>query len=196
MDKPYSGCRVYGPYKRRQDGRSHVIVIHPDGRRQTVSYPRYKLEIKLGKYLPADVDVHHLDHDVQNNEDDNLMIKSSARHKAEHATVYPAEEQLNCVQCGTPVPLNRKQLGHLTRNKKRLKYGPMCSRRCVGLYGKAVQLSSVAGMPHLNALKFGGTSANGNAEPSRDAEGVETRQGPSRPDEGIVQTTNSESDVV
>lgn len=41
----------------------------------------------------------------------------------------------------------------------------------------------------MNALKFGETFANGNAEPSPNREGVETRRGPSRTDEGIVQAT-------
>lgn len=43
----------------------------------------------------------------------------------------------------------------------------------------------------MNPLKFGESFANGNAEPSlRNKEGVETRRGASRTDEGIVQTTN------
>lgn len=44
----------------------------------------------------------------------------------------------------------------------------------------------------MNVRKFGETFDNGNAEPSlNNKEGVETRHGPSRTDEGIVQTTNT-----
>ena len=44
---PYEDGKVYGPYIRKEDNRSHVIIIFPDDIRLTVSYPRYLMELKL-----------------------------------------------------------------------------------------------------------------------------------------------------
>ena len=45
---PYGECRVYGPYRRIEDGRRHVVLNYPPytkySKKQTVSYPKYIVE--------------------------------------------------------------------------------------------------------------------------------------------------------
>lgn len=47
----YKNCKIYGPYRKKQDGREHVVIIYPDGRKSSVSYPKFLVENRRGKYL-------------------------------------------------------------------------------------------------------------------------------------------------
>ena len=51
----YENCRIYGPYDRNQDNRLTVVVVYPDGRKKTVSYPKYLMETHLERYLDKEV---------------------------------------------------------------------------------------------------------------------------------------------
>ena len=57
---------VYGPYKRKDD-RQIVVVVHRNGKRRTVSYPKWLLECHLGRKLHKDREtVDHWDSDFNN----------------------------------------------------------------------------------------------------------------------------------
>jgi hypothetical protein len=47
--------KVWGPYKRK-DGRQIVIVVERNGKRRTVSYPKWILELQLGRKLDPDLE--------------------------------------------------------------------------------------------------------------------------------------------
>lgn len=46
----YCGYKVYGPYKWK-DGRWRVILKNLKQKQKTVSYPKYIVELHLGRYL-------------------------------------------------------------------------------------------------------------------------------------------------
>ena len=59
--------KVYGPYKAK-DSRLRVVLAFKDGSKKTVSYPKYIMEIHLGRYLTIDETVDHIDCDPLNND--------------------------------------------------------------------------------------------------------------------------------
>ena len=129
--------KVYGPYLRK-DGRQHVILIYENGRRRTVSYPKFLVEQRLGRELDPDTEtIDHLDTDFNNNNIDNLRILDRKTHAAEDAT-YLVPTEFECPLCGAHFSLSGLRLHWAKDNRKQGKAGPFCSRRCAGVYGSNV----------------------------------------------------------
>ena len=116
--------QVYGPYTRK-DGRQHV-VLYKDGKRKTVSYPKYLLEQKLGRSLLPHETCDHIDGDYTNNCLDNLQLLSRADNIRKHAALQPAE--LITLTCPVCLKSFTKLMRDVRWNKKRTKSGPYCSR--------------------------------------------------------------------
>ena len=78
--------KVYGPYTRK-DGRQHVILVHEDLSRQTMSYPKYLMEQQLGRPLLASKTVDHINNDFTDNRIENLQILTRAENAAKELKV-------------------------------------------------------------------------------------------------------------
>jgi endogenous inhibitor of DNA gyrase (YacG/DUF329 family) len=136
----YNGYRVYGPYYRK-DGRQHVVLHkianHLD--KTTVSYPKYIMEMHLGKYLKPNEVVHHRNGDFTDNSISNLMITTKSEHPGLHRKYDPIV--LKCVNCKKDVSLTSLQHRRFQSNQRNKKtVGPFCSKRCVGIFGKNMQI--------------------------------------------------------
>lgn len=130
--------KVLGPYKRK-DGREHVIVYLHDGTKMTRSYPKYLMEIHLGRELDPDLEtIDHIDRNFCNNELSNLQILTRKRN-AEKSALRAKDVYCDCLQCGINFKLSKTQ----RKNRSDGKAGPFCSKSCVGKYGKSVQISGV-----------------------------------------------------
>lgn len=129
--------KVYGPYTNK-DGRARCILVHEDGRKQTVSYPRMLMEAHLGRSLLPEEDVHHLDEDVSNNDIGNLEVRVHSEHCREHSIKYMGPAEVTCTYCGVEFTLTPLQQRSRFGNRSR-KLGPFCSRKCSGKYGTDVQ---------------------------------------------------------
>ncbi len=144
--KPYLGCRVYGPYTRR-DGRKHVILVNTpkgiSGKKITVSYPKFLMEITLERKLdPVLETIDHQDNNFYNNDLSNFKILSLSEHAKQDA-LHIVPDRMSCIFCGKEVPLKKLKGRHKnmsSKNKKRkLASGPFCSKQCIGKYGAAIQ---------------------------------------------------------
>ena len=124
--------KVYGPYYRK-DGRQHIILVHENGRKQTVSYPRYLMEIKLGRSLEIDEEVDHIDGDKLNNDLSNLQILSKKENaqKAIIETNRQAKIEVYICLCGKEF---KRDLREVNGNRNKGKVGPFCSRSCAGIF--------------------------------------------------------------
>lgn len=131
--------KVYGPY-RRNDGRQHVIVIDDGGEQRTVSYPKWLLELQLGRRLDPNTEtVDHWDSDKENNDPANLRIMPREEHSREDTRrVKPVKFQ--CALCKKDFERSPR----LVRDKARKnKAGPFCSRQCAGKYSRKLQLKLI-----------------------------------------------------
>lgn len=101
----YDGKKLYGPYT-RADGRQIVVLRSPGGTRNdndqvTVSYPKYLMEMKLGRYLEEDETIDHIDEDFRNNDLSNLRILKRSDHSRSHAVRRIPTKHI-CPVCGKP----------------------------------------------------------------------------------------------
>ena len=129
---PYKNVKkVYGPYTRK-DGRMHVLVYFNDDTRTTVSYPKYYMECKLGRFLSHLEEVHHKDEDETNNHPSNFEILDRGEHRRYHSTKYHNDITVVCVWCKKEFILTPQQQSSRVRNSSRVTNGPFCSRSCRG----------------------------------------------------------------
>ena len=136
----YEDCKIYGPYISRQDNRLRIVVVK-NGSKTTLSYPKYLMELHLGRYLTEDETVDHIDCNVQNNEIPNLRLLSRAEHAAVDAKRC-VSQLFKCPMCNGNFSLDGRKLSDAISNRKRSKAGPFCCKSCCGRYGKQVQLGS------------------------------------------------------
>lgn len=130
--------QIYGPYIRK-DGRKHVIVRHPTTRKATtVSYPKYLMEIQLGRKLDPNLEtIDHKNNDFTDNSFENLRIIPRNQHASEDA-LRVIIQPMKCVWCSNLVP--EKRLISRRRNLTcKSMSGPFCSRKCGGEYGAELQ---------------------------------------------------------
>lgn len=130
---------VHGPYT-RQDGRQIVIVVEHNGKRRTVSYPKWLLETQLGRKLDPDQEtVDHIDGDFNNNEFENLRLMPRDEHSADD-TRRSKNLKFSCAWCG----VDFERSPRLVRDKsKKNKAGPFCNKSCAGKYSRMLQLKLI-----------------------------------------------------
>lgn len=123
----YEGKKLYGPYIRK-DGRQVVVLKTPGSVNdlQTVSYPKYLVEMHIGRYLEKDETVDHIDGDFNNNDLDNLRIVPRSEHARSH-TIQKETHTKRCVICGKEFT---------TKENSRVVCGsPSCIGKCAHING-------------------------------------------------------------
>jgi len=140
--------KVHGPYKRR-DGRQIVVIVEKDGNRRTVSYPKWLMEMQVGRQLDPNLEtVDHIDSDFDNNNLDNLRIVPRDEHSA-NDTRRVKLVKFKCAWCDKDFERSPR----LIRDKaKKNKAGPFCSRGCAGKYSRMLQLKLIDKMDSQKAI--------------------------------------------
>jgi hypothetical protein len=138
---------IYGPYARQSDDRKIVIIVSNNGKRRTVSYPKYLIEKHLGKKLKKNETVDHWNSDKNDNRISNLKVVDRAEHSA-NDTRRVKNIKLQCALCDKEFERSPR----LLRDKsKKGKAGPFCSRSCGGKYARMLQLKLI---DKLNAQPY------------------------------------------
>jgi len=140
--------KIFGPY-RRPDKRQIVIVVDKNGKRRTVSFPKWILELQLGRELDPDLEtVDHIDSDFNNNQIENLRIVPRDQHSADD-TRRVKKVKFKCAWCDKEFERSPR----LIRDKaKKGKAGPFCSRTCAGKYSRQLQLKLIDKMDSQQAV--------------------------------------------
>lgn len=121
---PSNFKKVYGPYKRK-DGREHVVCVSSDGKKRTVSYPKYIMECHLNIIINEPETIDHIDRDFTNNSIDNLRIVERSKHASDDSRRVK-DRYSNCTWCGVEIKLTRNQTLQRCVNQS----GPFCSKSC------------------------------------------------------------------
>lgn len=132
MELPYSKGKVYGPYYRK-DGRRHVIIVFPDKTRKTVSYPKYSMELKLGRYLGKQEQIHHIDGNPNNDRIENIAISIIGQHQEyHHSNLMNKKYTLICMACKNEFVCNYSSYMQRTIYRPSKSTGYFCSKSCAG----------------------------------------------------------------
>lgn len=133
--------KVFGPYINNCN-RLFVVIVN-NGKKTTISYPRYLMEKKLGRPLEPQEDVHHIDGNPLNNELSNLEVRYHGEHQKEHSLKMPLQIEYKCDWCGKKFILSKHQRDTLMhpRKDRPLTNRHFCSRKCAGKCGRQEQLS-------------------------------------------------------
>ena len=131
--------KVWGPYTRK-DKRKIVIVVDRKGKRRTVSYPKWIMEMHLGRKLHPDKEtVDHWDSNFDNNDISNLKLIPRKQHSF-NDTRRVKMVKYHCAWCDKEFERSPR----LIRDKaKKKKSGPFCSRSCAGKYSRLIQLKLI-----------------------------------------------------
>lgn len=131
LNKPYSDDWRLGYLRASPDGRKRVDLFNSNSDRTTVSYARYLMACREGRYLTEDEEVDHKDTDPTNDRLDNLQILSTKEHRLKTAKENTGRSivTLSCCNCGTL----------FDRELRLIKFKPsqvnhFCSRSCNGKF--------------------------------------------------------------
>lgn len=140
--------KVHGPYRRR-DGRQIVIIVENNGKRRTVSYPKWLMEMQLGRKLDPNLEtIDHIDSNFENNDINNLRIVPRDQHSGDD-TRRVKLVKFTCAWCDKEFERSPR----LIRDKaKKNKAGPFCSRACAGKYSRMLQLKLIDKMDSQKAV--------------------------------------------
>lgn len=125
-----------------KDGRTRAYV---KSTKKVVSYPKLLMEEKIGRKLEHNEEVHHIDGDPLNNDLSNLEIRLHGEHQKEHGTKY-FDKEIECTWCGKTFVWTgvqqRYHYGNFGRAEcsKEMLGKPFCSKKCIGEYGRKIQL--------------------------------------------------------
>ena len=125
----YDNYLIYGPYDHNRRLRL-VMVDKVNGRKTSISYAKYLMEVHLGRYLKSDETVDHIDNDYTNNDISNLRVISRSSH-AYGDVLRNKPNKVHCEYCG--------KVFYRNRSGNRRGHGYFCSKQCSGKYGKLVQ---------------------------------------------------------
>jgi len=132
--------KVHGPYQRKTDSRQIVIVIDRNGKRRTVSFPKWIMECYLGRPLDPDLEtVDHWNSDINDNRIENLRIVPRSQHSADD-TRRVKLIKLNCAWCDKEFERSPRIIRDKAKKGTR---GHFCSRRCAGIFSRMLQLKLI-----------------------------------------------------
>lgn len=131
---PYDKYYVYVVFHKKEK-RNYAILCPIDKtsglKRTSVSYARYLMSVKLGRFLLPTEQVDHIDDDKQNDDVSNLQILTNIENvskecKHRKQSIGTLMVRLKCPVCGREF-IRRKGLTHLTKNRGNV---TTCSRNC------------------------------------------------------------------
>lgn len=137
---PYARNYVRGYVRIRKDGRRVIDLVNSHEDRTTVSYARYLLTIKEGRFLNSWEEADHINTDHTDDSIDNLQVLTTEEHIAKSTLEQRGTTYVICVcaYCGLEFERESRQFykGYART---------FCSRSCNGkfYYGSGLSIPSV-----------------------------------------------------
>ncbi len=136
----YSDCKIEKRFNEPR-GRWMVTIFKRDqntdfwNRIEGKAYARYLMEVKLGKILPKDVEVDHINGDKTDDRIDNLQLVSPEENKFK--AVYAGENRMTTyaeVRCRNCGKINRHKPYDMVRDGKYVVIKCFCDTHCKSEY--------------------------------------------------------------
>jgi len=137
----YENYKIYGPYLNKKDNRLRSVLVSPDNKRLTISYPKYLMEVYLDRYLEDDETVHHIDGNPLNNDIKNLQIIKRSEHVS-NDVMRNSDITVKCKYCGKEFTIKGSTINNRNRSDREF-HGYFCSKECSGKYGRSIQLGLI-----------------------------------------------------
>ena len=129
--------KTYGPFIGKKDNRLRIGLKLDTGKTKFMSYPKYLMELHLGRYLTKAETVDHIDKNPLNNDLSNLRVLSRKEHCSNDA-IRNKDVVVNCTYCGKEFTIPGSKL-HYRNRPDRHQSGYFCSKQCCGKYGAEIQ---------------------------------------------------------
>lgn len=131
LEGPYKDVYKVG-YKvfHRKERRYYLQLVKIGSTKvsHTIAYAKYIMSIKLGDFIPEDMEVDHIDNNKTNDNIDNLQLLSKEANVKKSNTTGRTIVTLICPVCNKEF-IREKRLTHLGSKKRK---PTCCSRKCGG----------------------------------------------------------------
>lgn len=127
LEEPYKSKYSIGyKFYHSKEKRYYVQLIDDYNNRTTTSYARYLMSVKLGHFIPEELDVDHIDENTVNDAVDNLQLLTKVEN------IRKTKKNISYVTLICPVC--KQEFTRETRQTYLIKGGnpTCCSRRCGG----------------------------------------------------------------
>ena len=154
LEYPFSSLWKSGYIVVNSEGRRNVILFNSQTNRSTVSYARYLMSVKLGRFLTDQEEVDHIDNNKTNDDPNNLQILTPEQNREKQRLHYINSVQqkfeLVCPNCGCNFSLTEREMnGRFIQIRKNASLGLIyCSSSCSSIFNKLLNpTSSTIGTP-------------------------------------------------
>jgi hypothetical protein len=128
LEHPFKNEWRKGYLRVGKDGRKRVDLVNWPESRTTISYARYLLSVKEGRFLSENEEVDHIDGNNSNDDLENLQILTKEQHRFKSSLEKSGRTYIQCVckYCGI---MFERELREVKRYPN-----TFCTRSCSGKY--------------------------------------------------------------
>lgn len=136
LESPYKEVWRKAYIRESEDGRKRVDLINDATNRTTVSYARYLLAVKIGRFLTEDEEADHIDTDKSNDKIENLQVLTVKEHLKKTVSEIPKGvcNTVLCSHCSKSINIPTWKLN--------VRKNFFCSRSCNAKFSRSKGLWS------------------------------------------------------
>lgn len=148
LEAPFDMDYKAGYLNTNKEPRRVLLLVRKDDTKTSMSYARYLMSCKLGRYLSKDEHVDHKDDDKLNDVISNLQIltpkENNIKKNIANGIVLAADIELICPVCSTSFTRPSRNIKHKILAGKT----PCCSRSCGGVLSTKTKQGHVSALAH------------------------------------------------
>ncbi len=125
LEEPFKSRWQRGYLVTNSENRKNVVLYNSEADRSSISYARYLLSVKHGRFLNSDEEADHIDDDKTNDDINNLQILTPYENKVKESANRIVLHTFICPGCNTSFSLTGRQLGQRKNREE-----PTCGKEC------------------------------------------------------------------
>ena len=132
LEHPYRELWRFGYLVINSENRKNVILYNSHRSRSTVSYARYLMSVKLGRFLTDQEQVDHEDEDKTNDDISNLQILTPGQNTIKNSLYRIGSTNLVTLGCPNCMTRFERRRGNTQLVPSMFGKITCCSRKCAG----------------------------------------------------------------